>query len=414
MKQENKKEPFIVMYHGGVMPGRGIEMIIRLLVINSDICAIILGDGDVRYLDLLKKMADENKVEERLLFHPAVPHKELWKYVGVADVGMVMIQDVSKSYYLSLPNKLFENIQALTPVIASDFPEIGRVVNEYGIGVLCNPADLDSINNAVKKMMADTVVYKQMKADLLRAKNELCWEQERKRLSQAYKLYLGNEEEISHMKYVKYMPSHSIIHASRNKREILIALDEGFCVCVFSDDEKISENVVSENIEFIYDGKCTLTYSMPRWKRYIGIIYNYFVVFFRTCKLQGDVWSCHDLSSLKMAWFATRFRICKPKLIYDSHEFELGRNVKRTRLQKWSIKQWERFLMKRCVFSIMVNDSIADEVQQIHKLKERPIVVRSTPNNWQIDSEACKKVREEFINYFTQCGERLSERERLL
>ena len=70
--------------------------------------------------------------------------------------------------------------------------------------------------------------------------------------------------------------------------------------------------------------------------------------------------------------------------------------------------------MKRCAFSIMVNDSIADEVQQIHKLKERPIVVRSTPNNWQIDSKACKKVREEFINYFTQCGERLSERERLL
>ena len=41
--------------------------------------------------------------------------------------------------------------------------------------------------------------------------------------------------------------------------------------------------------------------------------------------------------------------------------------------------------MRRCAFSIMVNDSIADEVQKIHALKQRPVVIRSTPYCWELD-----------------------------
>ena len=39
----------------------------------------------------------------------------------------------------------------------------------------------------------------------------------------------------------------------------------------------------------------------------------------------------------------------------------------------------------------MVNDSIADEVQRIHGLRERPVVV-DIPNYWNID-ESVKRER---------------------
>lgn len=68
------------------------------------------------------------------------------------------------------------------------------------------------------------------------------------------------------------------------------------------------------------------------------------------------------------------------------------------------IKYLERFLIKRCAFSIMVNDSIADEVQKIHKLKQRPIVVRSTPEKWTVDPEETKKKRRELLDRFTDSG----------
>ena len=52
----------------------------------------------------------------------------------------------------------------------------------------------------------------------------------------------------------------------------------------------------------------------------------------------------------------------------------------------------------------MVNDSIADEVQKIHKLKQRPIVVRSTPEKWAVDPEETKKKRRELLDRFTDSG----------
>ena len=94
----------------------------------------------------------------------------------------------------------------------------------------------------------------------------------------------------------------------------------------------------------------------------------------------------------------------KVKLIYDSHEFELGRNVKRRKAALTLVKWWEGFLMKRCVFSIMVNDTIADEVMRIHNLKNRPIVIRSTPNLWNIDNDECLRTRTELFNEFGRGG----------
>ena len=52
----------------------------------------------------------------------------------------------------------------------------------------------------------------------------------------------------------------------------------------------------------------------------------------------------------------------------------------------------------------MVNDSIADEVQRIHRLKRRPIVVRSIPENWTIDDKVCQETREKLLNTAGKSG----------
>ena len=121
-------------------------------------------------------------------------------------------------------------------------------------------------------------------------------------------------------------------------------------------------------------------------------------------KMQPDIISGHDLSGLTIGWMGSLLMRKKVKLIYDSHEFELGRNVKRRKVALTLVKWWEGFLMKRCVFSIMVNDTIADEVMRIHNLKNRPIVIRSTPNLWNIDNDECLRTRTELFNEFGRGG----------
>lgn len=116
-------------------------------------------------------------------------------------------------------------------------------------------------------------------------------------------------------------------------------------------------------------------------------------------KMHPDIISGHDLEGLTIGWLSSFFlrHSQKPKLVYDSHEFEAGRNAKRSRMQTQIIIHWERFMIKRSVFMIVVNESIAVEVVKLHKLQERPIVVRNIPPKWDVDRKVCAEIRAQML-----------------
>ncbi len=182
------EDTFLVMYHGGILRNRGIEALIEQVRRNPHIAGVILGDSqEEAYLLTLQKLTEDKDVASRVFFHKAVPIEELWQYVGAADVGMVVLKNVCMNHFYSLPNKFFENIQSLTPVIASDFPEIGRIVSQYDIGLLCDPDDMDAMAGCIERMRTDAELYGRFKENLRRAKDELCWENERAKLVDAYR-----------------------------------------------------------------------------------------------------------------------------------------------------------------------------------------------------------------------------------
>lgn len=177
----------LLSYHGMVGTGRGIETLIKVIKDYEDACLLILGDVlNHKYLESLKQMAVVLGVDKRILFHPSVPIKELWKYVGAAHISMVTIPPVTKSYYYALPNKLFESIQALTPMIISDLPEMKRVIKKYKIGLISAPDDVKEIVRCIDCMMQNKTQYNMFKENLKIAKEELCWEKEKKVLLEAY------------------------------------------------------------------------------------------------------------------------------------------------------------------------------------------------------------------------------------
>lgn len=205
------------------------------------------------------------------------------------------------------------------------------------------------------------------------------------------------------MIYAKFMPGRKLDFASRNKRELQAAFEYGYQVLVISSDENTSFSEKFPDYNLISDHySIHVTYEMSRLRRYVRILWGYLIVIFNLRRVKVDVMSCHDIDSLFLAWTSYFLKSRKPTLIYDSHEFELGRNAKRNRMQRWFVSHLERFLMKRCAFSIMVNDAIADEVQQIHGLSQRPIVIRSTPNIWRIDEAECDNTRKEVFSSMSE------------
>ena len=181
-----QNKTFLLMYHGGIMRGRGIENLLIALSKLENVAIILLGNGENEYISNLKTIIKQLNIEKIVLFHPAVPQSILWRYVGAVDVGMITIQNICPSYYYSLPNKLFENIQAITPVIASNFPEIAAIVEEYNIGICCDPSKPEEIAKSIILMQSDNLKYNSHKKGLLVAKEIFFWEKEQQVLIEAY------------------------------------------------------------------------------------------------------------------------------------------------------------------------------------------------------------------------------------
>ena len=189
-------DSFFIMYHGGIMRDRGIEMLIKVISINPNIYGVILGNGKDEYLGQLHKLVENLHVADRIIFKSAVPIDELWKYVGAADLGMIMIPAHCENHRLSLPNKFFENIQSETPIVCPDYPAMKAIVDSYDNGITCDVSRIDSINAAVETLRLDNDLLSKKREGAKKAKKELCWEKEEVPLYQQYKKFVGGGVEL--------------------------------------------------------------------------------------------------------------------------------------------------------------------------------------------------------------------------
>jgi glycosyltransferase involved in cell wall biosynthesis len=164
----------IFIYLGLFMRGRGIESVLdvfRRPGIRSHV--VFMGQGDA------VGVGDHAARFPNIHLHPAVPHDQVVQITMEADCGLCLIEDVSLSYRLCLPSKLFECAFAGIPVLASRLPEVARVVEHHGLGVCCD-SDADSIAAAVRQIERDGIARSE--ADL----SELSWDMQAKRLQDAY------------------------------------------------------------------------------------------------------------------------------------------------------------------------------------------------------------------------------------
>ena len=179
-------ETNILLYQGAIERGRGLVAILDALTTLKGCCFVALGDGSIR--QEVKAYAARLGVSDRAFFLDPVPSEELMEYTASADVGLCLIENAGFSYYHSLPNKLFEYMAAGLPVIASDFPEIGRLVKAENVGLTVNPEDPSEIAEAVGRLTQDRHLYDICAANALRAAADRHnWDRESRILEDIYR-----------------------------------------------------------------------------------------------------------------------------------------------------------------------------------------------------------------------------------
>jgi glycosyltransferase involved in cell wall biosynthesis len=175
----------LILYQGGFSSHRGLEELIESFeYLNDDYCLVLMGYGEIQ--NELEDLVDQRGFRGRIKFLPAVSQEVLLEYTSCADLGVIPYKPVSLNNYYTLPNKLFEYINAFIPVVGSDVPELRRVIMENSIGLLFNPENPRSIAESIEQVMANHDRYAEMKKNTIKVAKVYNWGNESRKLLALY------------------------------------------------------------------------------------------------------------------------------------------------------------------------------------------------------------------------------------
>jgi len=146
----------ILLYHGGLAPGRGIDTLLAAIREPGleDAHLVFLGFGP--WAARVRALAADRSSAGRVHALPPVPPDELLEWVAGADVAVAPIEPTTLNHRLSTPNKVFEALAAGVPVVASDFPQLRAIVDGLGdgpLGAVADPRDAHSVATAVRSIL---------------------------------------------------------------------------------------------------------------------------------------------------------------------------------------------------------------------------------------------------------------------
>ena len=179
-----KKEKNIIefLFVGRVVPIKNLSFLIKgfleSLRENTKIVLKIVGDGEEREIEKLKKLTKGNK-----------NIKFLGKKTGEALISIYQNSDVFclTSSYDNYPNVIFEAMACGLPVIATNVGGIPMQVINGKTGILVELNNVEQLKNAILKLASDKNLREKMgKAGRERVEKEFNWDKSAEELENLY------------------------------------------------------------------------------------------------------------------------------------------------------------------------------------------------------------------------------------
>ncbi|MDG2989582.1 hypothetical protein L3556_01345 [Candidatus Synechococcus calcipolaris G9] len=170
-----------MVHHGGANCNRRLETMIQLfdyLDKRFSLDFYLVGNPD--YVNVLKQLAQNNPA---INFRDPVDFNDIIPMLSAYDIGLYFFTEPSNfNIRHCLPNKLFEFIQARLMVAIGPAPEMSKIVQEYGCGVVSDDYLPGSLADCLNQLTLDDVFrYKQKSHDAAKVLN---WEQESLKLTE--------------------------------------------------------------------------------------------------------------------------------------------------------------------------------------------------------------------------------------
>jgi glycosyltransferase involved in cell wall biosynthesis len=168
-------EPVRILHHGGAQPGRGLEQMLRIADLLDERFTLdfVLTESKPGYRDKLIRRA---RGKRNVRFPPPRPMHELPRMANGYDIGLYLLPPTSFNQRYALPNKFFEFIQGRLAVAIGPSPEMARLVEQYGCGILADDFEPEALATAINALDGPTIAA--FKRASHAAARELCAERD--------------------------------------------------------------------------------------------------------------------------------------------------------------------------------------------------------------------------------------------
>jgi len=166
----------ILIQGAGINIERGAEEVVEAMQFLNEVILYIIGSGDV--IEQLKLESKQKKLQDKIVFIDKIPANELANYTANADLGLTLDKDTNLNYRFSLPNKVFDYINAGIPILSTKLPELENLITKYQIGFFIDNHEPKHIAEIINKVL-NSQDYNTYKINTQLAKKENSWEIEK-------------------------------------------------------------------------------------------------------------------------------------------------------------------------------------------------------------------------------------------
>lgn len=166
-----------LIHHGIINESRRLELMIDMMEHLDERFTLDLilmsppyaSAKTKKYIEALRARVEKTP---RMQWLPAVRSDHVVRAIAGYDIGVFLIPPVNFNYANTLPNKLFDYIQARLGIAIGPTPEMASIVKRFGNGVVSADFHPVSLAHALNKVTTDDVIqFKERSASAARELN---------------------------------------------------------------------------------------------------------------------------------------------------------------------------------------------------------------------------------------------------
>lgn len=146
-----------LVHHGIVNPSRSLHLMVEMIGqlderFSLDIYLLIPGFASARTMNYLEELKQKASRHPNIRILPPIPGNELVTKLNEYDMGVFLLPPVNFNYENTLPNKLFDFIQARLGIAIGPTPEMADIVRTFDNGVISKEFTAESLAEELKKL----------------------------------------------------------------------------------------------------------------------------------------------------------------------------------------------------------------------------------------------------------------------